>query len=77
LAAFIGFTSDEANELRHAFLDCFFGIIRDFPMWGQHLAHDPDNIGYWHEPVLLPYSTFTNVISGCMKLVGGAVVDLS
>jgi hypothetical protein len=46
-------------------------------MWGQHLAHDPDNIGYWHEPVLLPYSTFTNVISGCMKLVGGAVVDLS
>lgn len=55
LASLVGLAGDEADVLRHAFLDRLLGIIRDLGMGWQHLPHDTDHVGDWHEPVLLPY----------------------
>ena len=37
-------------------LDGLLGIIGDFGMRRKDLAHDPYNIGYGHEAILLPNS---------------------
>lgn len=45
--------SDEAYELRYAFLDCVLGVLSNLPVGRQSLLHDPAYVGDREVPVLL------------------------
>jgi len=53
LALIRGFTCYEADELRHALLHGFLGLLGDLGVRRQRLLHDPAHVGYGKEPVLL------------------------
>lgn len=52
LALVGGFSGDEADEFRHAFLDGLLGFLGDLAVAGDHLFHDPSHVGYRQESVL-------------------------
>ena len=64
LAPVVGLPRDEADELGHALLDCFLGIVGYFGVRREDFAHDSDHVGNWHEPVLLSHGALVVVIGG-------------
>ncbi|KAG6558039.1 hypothetical protein Mapa_000219 [Marchantia paleacea] len=53
LALVRGLPSNETDELGHAFLNRFFGILRDFRIRRKRFLHDPTYICDGEKPVLL------------------------
>ena len=41
-----GFGCNEGDELRHALLDCFLGVLGNLGIVRQSVFHNPCNVGY-------------------------------
>ncbi|RDX73382.1 hypothetical protein CR513_47022, partial [Mucuna pruriens] len=58
------FPGDEADELRHAFLNCLFCVLGDFPVGGNHFFHDSSNVGYGEKTVLFFVAAVVVMVCG-------------
>lgn len=58
LTALVGFARDEADVLRHAFLDGFLRVVRDFRVGREDFAHYADYVRDRHVAVLFADCAF-------------------
>lgn len=72
LATVIGFTSDEANVLRHTLLYSLLGVVRYFRMRRENPPHNSDDVGNRHVLVLLP--DHTRAVHALSATPGGAII---